>query len=208
MDEHSHQRTITVGVLVFDEVELLDLAGPCEVFGAAAEVAGRERFESPPLFRVLTISQSGAPVRTRAGLSIFADHSFADHPPIDLLVVPGGDVSGMLADPDVALWIASVDAGCEITASVCTGAFLLAQAGLLDGRRATTHWEDVDGLSSQWPTIEVLRDVRWVDEGRIVTAAGVSAGIDMALHLVERLAGRELALRTARHMEYTWAERA
>jgi transcriptional regulator GlxA family with amidase domain len=136
------------------------------------------------------------------------DHSIADHPPLGLLVVPGGDVSGMLADPDVAPWIVSVAAGCGITASVCTGAFLLAQAGLLDGRRATTHWEDVDGLSSQWPTIDVLRDVRWVDEGSIVTAAGVSAGIDMALHLVERLAGRELALRTARHMEYTWAERA
>jgi transcriptional regulator GlxA family with amidase domain len=198
--------TTTVGIFVFDGVELLDLAGPYEAFTAAARLHGREEPSAPPLFRVFTVGRTGRPVRAHAGLKITPDNSIGDHPDIDVLVVPGGVVTGELAEPEVAGWVAAVAGGSRITASVCTGAFLLAAAGLLEGRRATTHREDVAELGAQWPSISVVDGVRWVDEGAVVTAVGISAGIDMSLHLVERLAGRELALETARHMEYDWNE--
>jgi transcriptional regulator GlxA family with amidase domain len=198
--------TTTVGIFVFDGVELLDLAGPYEVFTAAARLHGREEPSAPPLFGVFTVGRTGRPVRAHAGLKITPDHGIGDHPDIDILVVPGGVVTGELAEPDAAGWIAAVAGGARITASVCTGAFLLAAAGLLESRRATTHWEDGAELHLRWPSVSVVDGVRWVDEGAVVTAAGISAGIDMSLHLVERLAGRELALETARQMEYDWNE--
>lgn len=198
--------TTRVGIFVFDGLELLDLAGPYEVFTSATRVHEREDADAPPLFTVFTVGRTGRPVRAHAGLRISPDHAIAGHPDIDILVVPGGVVTGELAEPDVARWIAMVASSSRITASVCTGAFLLAEAGLLDGRRATTHWEDVDDLRSRWPSVAVVDAVRWVDEGAVVTAAGVSAGIDMSLHLVERLASRDLALRTARQIEYEWVE--
>ncbi|HJV94038.1 MAG TPA: DJ-1/PfpI family protein, partial [Azonexus sp.] len=111
-----------------------------------------------------------------------------------------------LAQPAVSRWIAQVAATARITAAVCTGAFLLAKASLLDGKRATTHWEDLAELRTDYPAVRVIDDQRWVDEGDIVTSGGISAGIDMSLHLVERLAGRELALQTAHQMEYRWSE--
>ena len=199
--------TITIGILVWDGVELLDFAGPYEVFTAASELAGRDHPDALPLFHVVTLGKTGHNILTHAGLGVEVDHPLGSHPRIHVLIVPGGNVDEMLADSDVALWVARVAGRSIITASVCTGAFLLAQAGLLDGKRATTHWEDVGDLGSRWPTVSMVKDVRWVDEDSVVTAAGISAGIDMALHLVERLANRELALRTARHMEYDWTER-
>jgi transcriptional regulator GlxA family with amidase domain len=134
------------------------------------------------------------------------DYTFVDHPPIDLLIIPGGVVSAELKKSDVEEWIRRAAATAKLTASVCTGAFLLAQAGLLEGRSATTHWSDVGELRAMFPSLTVLEKRRWVDEGAIVTSAGISAGIDMSLHLVERIAGRELALGTARQMEFDWCE--
>lgn len=199
--------TITVGIFVFDDVELLDFAGPYEVFTTAAHLRKVDHPTSPQLFDVTTIAMIGGLVRSRAGLRFSVDHDFSSHPAIDLLLVPGGRGTRELAEPEVVTrWIASVATRSRITASVCTGAFLLAAAGLLDGRAATTHWEDVHELASMWPSVKVVEGVRWVDEGAVVTAAGISAGIDMSLHLVERLASRDLALRTARFMEYDWAE--
>ena len=199
--------TITVGILVFDDVELLDFAGPYEVFTTAAHLHGVDRPSSAPLFDVITIAMTGGNVRSRAGLRFTVDHDFSSHPGIDLLLVPGGRGTRELAEPEaVTRWIAAVAARARITASVCTGAFLLAAAGLLDGRAATTHWDDTADLGSTFPSVRVVEGVRWVDEGAVVTAAGISAGIDMSLHLVERLASRDLALRTARLMEYAWAE--
>jgi transcriptional regulator GlxA family with amidase domain len=201
--------TITVGIFVFDDVELLDFAGPYEVFTTAAHLHEEGHPFAAPMFEVSTISATGGPVRSRAGLRCSADHDFSIHPTIDVLLVPGGRGTRELAEPEaVTRWIAAVAALSRITASVCTGAFLLAEAGLLDGLSATTHWEDVGELGSRWPSVKVVEGVRWVDEGAIVTAAGISAGIDMSLHLVERLASRDLALRTARVMEYDWIERA
>jgi transcriptional regulator GlxA family with amidase domain len=115
-------------------------------------------------------------------------------------------VSVELKRPEVVEWIQRTAPTTRITASVCTGACLLAKAGLLDGKSATTHWSDVDDLRAMCPSLTVLERRRWVDEGAIVTSAGISAGIDMSLHLVERLAGRELALGTARQMEFDWHE--
>ena len=192
-----------VAIFLFPEVEVLDFAGPYEVFTTACRVLKQMDAAAPAPF---TVAQELGTVRARAGLVVTPDYTFANHPPIDLLIIPGGVVSAQLKTASVAEWIARTAATTKLTASVCTGAFVLAQAGLLDGKRATTHWSDVNELREMFPSLTVLEQTRWVDEGTIVTSAGISAGIDMSLHLVERLAGRELALNTARRMEFDWHE--
>ena len=145
-------------------------------------------------------------MRARAGLSVFPDYDFSHHPEINLLIIPGGVVTAELARHEVIQWIINTSKQSKLTASVCTGAFLLAQAGLLDGKLATTHWEDIEELKSMFPSVKVQTNQRWVDEGKLITSAGISAGIDMSLHLVERLAGRALAARTARQLDFDWTE--
>lgn len=200
---------MNVGIVVFDEMELLDMAGPYEVFTTASRVHGRSQpADAPPLFRVFAIGDGTAPVRARAGLRVTPDCSLREHPPLDCAIVPGGVVDAELGHAELLAWIAAQAKSARILASVCTGALLLAQAGVLDGLEATTHWEDVDALRALRPGLRVREGVRWVDSGRIVTSAGISAGIDMSLHLVARLHGRELALRTARQMEFDWTEAA
>ncbi|MFC6750651.1 DJ-1/PfpI family protein [Deinococcus aquaticus] len=121
-----------------------------------------------------------------------------------MLIVPGGVMDVPLADPRVQDWVRAQATRVEVLASICTGAFLLARAGLLDGRRVTTHWEDQADLAATFPALMVVPDVAWVDTGAVVTSGGISAGIDMTLHLVERLHSRALAERTARQMEFRW----
>jgi transcriptional regulator GlxA family with amidase domain len=196
----------SVAIFVFDGVELLDRAGPYEVFTTAARLHRRDHANEPDLFEVFTVGRTGAPVRAHAGLAIIPDHGLTGCLAVDVLVVPGGVVDEELAEADTLRWIAATAADARLTASVCTGAFFLAATGLLDGRRATTHWEDVDDLRARRPSVTVVEGPRWVDEGTVVTAAGISAGIDMSLHLVERLAGRDLALHTAHQMEYDWID--
>jgi transcriptional regulator GlxA family with amidase domain len=198
--------TRTIGIYIFDNVEVLDFAGPYEVFTCATRVAGKLAPGGEAPFRVRTISASRAPVIARAGLELRPESDFGDCGEIDVLIIPGGVVGAELGRPDVIAWIAGMARASELTASVCTGALLLAEAGLLDDQPATTHWEDLDELRQGWPQVEVRGERRWVDNGRVVTSGGISAGIDMSLHLVERLAGRELAVRTARQMEYDWNE--
>ena len=198
------RRTLSLGIYVFDEVEVLDFAGPFEVFSTASRVAGRLEPGAPPPFTVTLIADQPRAVRARGGLHVTSSASFADHPPLDVLVVPGGEVTRELERPDVAAWIARTAKTTSVTASVCTGAFLLARAGLLDGRRVTTHWEDLDDLRKGFPALRVESGAQWIDEGPIVTSAGISAGLDMSLHLVSRLAGEALAVRTARQMDYAW----
>ena len=195
-----------VGIFVFPDVEVLDFAGPYEVFTTASRVFSRLQPAAGQPFEVFTVAEHAAAVRARAGLKTLPDHDFATAPPIDLLIVPGGVVTGELAKPAVIRWLAETAATAKITAAVCTGAFLLAKAGLLEGQPATTHWEDQADLRHDFPGLKVIDGVRWVDAGQYVTSGGISAGIDMSLHLVERLAGRELALRTARQMEFRWDE--
>ncbi|WP_200946989.1 MULTISPECIES: DJ-1/PfpI family protein [unclassified Roseateles] len=198
---------MNVGILVFDEMELLDMAGPYEVFTTAARVHARTQpTAAAPLFTVTTLARSAAPVRARAGLQVQPDATLANHPPLACAIVPGGVVDAELRQPETLAWIAAQRHTAQVLASVCTGALLLAEAGVLDGLAATTHWEDLDALRELRPAVHVREGLRWVDEGAVVTSAGISAGIDMCLHLVQRLHSRELALATARQMDYAWSE--
>lgn len=196
--------TTEVGIYLYPQAEVLDFAGPYEVFTTASRVFRRDNPGPPEPFRVFTVAQSAAPVKARAGLVVLPDFTFDTHPPIDVLVVAGGVVREQLVADAVCTWIARTAAQATITASVCTGAFLLARAGVLDNLTATTHWEDVGEMQTLFPAVNVVEGPRWIDEGPVVTSAGISAGIDMSLHLVERLAGRDLAQRTARQMDFDW----
>ena len=198
--------TLRVLILAFDGVEALDFAGPFEVFTTASRVSQRMRPGTAAPFDVASVAhaQRGQPVQARAGLQLLANHTLADSPAADVLIVPGGVVDAPIASPDTLRWMADQAAGAKIVASVCTGAFLLAESGVVSNDSVTTHWEDIAELRERFPSLDVREGVRWVDNGRIVSSAGISAGIDMSLHLVERLAGLELAERTARQMDYEW----
>jgi transcriptional regulator GlxA family with amidase domain len=195
-----------VGIYVYDDVEVLDFAGPFEVFSTASRVSRRAQPDAEAPFEVFTVGASRGPVKARGGLVVEPRYSFADHPNLDVLLVPGGVVTAELARPRVIAWVAARSATAELTASVCTGAFLLARAGLLKGKTATTHWEDLTDLRAMAPATRVVPGVRWVEEGSVLTSAGISAGLDMSLHIVARLAGHDLAVRTARQMDYEWRD--
>jgi transcriptional regulator GlxA family with amidase domain len=197
----------TVGILLFDGVEVLDFAGPFEVFSVARLIGADD--EDTQIFRPVTIAATNAPVHTTGGLVVQPAATISNHPKLDILVVPGGrGTRKVRLQPEIITWIAAQDQTTEITASVCTGAFLLAEARLLDGHAATTYWDSVATLASDFPQVRVDGTARYVDEGHIVTSAGVSAGIDMSLHLVARLHGEAIAAWTARRMEYEWWQHA
>lgn len=196
--------TETVAIFVFPDVEVLDFAGPFEVFSTAARVAARQTADAPTPCSVFTVSATPDPVVARGGLKIQPDWHFTNHPPADLLIIPGGVVDAEMDNPVVLEWMRRCSATAKLTASVCTGSFLLAAAGILRRGRVTTHWENIEELASRFPDLDVVSDCRVADQGRYLTSAGISAGIDMSLHLVERRFGRELAQATARQMDYDW----
>lgn len=200
--------TIAVAIYLFKNVEVLDFAGPFEVFTTASRVFLKHNPDKPAPFKVFTVAKTSAPVQARAGLKTLPDFSVDDGPRIDLLVIPGGVVDEELQDEQMIDWVRATSSSAQMTASVCTGAFLLAKAGLLNGQQATTHWEDIADLRSQFPQVWVQEGVRWVDEGAVVTSAGIAAGIDMSLHLVARLASKELAIATARQMDVPYRAEA
>ncbi len=194
----------SVGILVFEDVEVLDFCGPFEVFSVAHDPNVPEE-EECKLYDVHIIAEHGDIVSCRNGLLVKPHFTVEEHPPLDIVVIPGGrGTRRERENPRILDWIAAQAAAVELTTSVCTGAFLLAANGLLDGKSATTHWGGIDWLRDHHPAITVRDDQRWVDEGNIITSAGVSAGIDMALHIIDRQHGHDIALQTARHMEYTW----
>lgn len=193
--------TKTVAVYLFPDVEVLDFAGPYEVFTTAARLHGRWHPGQPLPFTTYTVARTRQPIRARAGLTIVPDHDWESLPPVDVLIIPGGVVDRERQDRVLLDRLAAAVKTTSIIASVCTGSFLLAGAGLLEGKSATTHWEDIADLRADFPRVTVVEGVRWVDEGSIVTSAGIAAGIDMSLHLVARLAGAELAEATARLMD-------
>jgi transcriptional regulator GlxA family with amidase domain len=161
----------------------------------------------PAPFAVVTLSaEPAAVVRARGGLPVVADRQLADAPALDVVLVPGGVTDRVEQDPAVLAWLRAAASCAEVVASVCTGAFVLAAAGLLDGLTVATHWEDRAELRRRYPALTVDDDARYLDHGRIATSAGVSAGIDLALHLVGRLAGDRHAVATARQMDYPWAD--
>lgn len=200
--------TIAVGIFLFEDVEVLDFAGPFEVFTTASRVFLRQNPGKAAPFKVFTVAKAMGAVRARAGLKALPDFSMDDCPQIDLLLVPGGVVDAEVSDESVISWVRATASGAQLVASVCTGAFILAKAGLLHQKKATTHWEDIDDLRMQFPGVQVQGGVRWVDEGQVVTSAGIAAGIDMSLHLVARLAGNPLAEATARQMDVPYRSEA
>ena len=195
----------TIGIYLFDNVEVLDFAGPFEVFSTAQRLHAMNSGDpSVRLFDVVTIAENKREIIAAGGLKVTPLHGIDYHPHLDVLIVPGGVVTVELNKQQVLSWLSSTAERADITASVCTGAFLLAQAGLLNGMEVTTHWEDIGELRHSFPGLVVKENARWIDNGHIVTSAGISAGIDMSLHLVGRLAGRDHAEKTARQMEYNW----
>lgn len=199
------ERPLQVAILVFDDVEALDLGGPYEVFTTASRMHQRlHPRASHPLFAVQCVARTLAPVRARAGLRVLPDADFANAAAPHLLIVPGGVVDAAAACAETLAWVRHAAAQAQIAASVCTGAFILAAAGVLADGPVTTHWEDIADLRARFPQLAVQENVRWVDRGAQVTSAGISAGIDMSLHLVARLAGNVLAERTARQMDTPW----
>jgi len=194
--------TKTVGIFVFDDIEVLDLGGPFEVFSVANRVVQRSGKEAP--FQVITISSAAEQITARGTYQFVPSHTFANAPFVDIMIIPGGVVDQECKNPDVVKWITKTNTTTELTASVCTGAFLLAKAGLLCGLNVTTHWEDIDDLARDYPDLNVVCNQPWVDEGKIVTSAGISAGISMSLHLIQRLISKDTAITVARQMEYDW----
>ena len=184
-----------VAILVFDGVEIIDFTGPWEVFGAAG-------------FDVYAVAESRAPVTTAMGMTLVPKYSFTDAPAPDVLVVPGGGVRTARDSAATRQWVAETSARAPRTMSVCNGAFILASAGVLDGLTATTTASLIDRLRNEFPKIRVVNDRRFVDNGRIITTAGLSAGIDGALHVVEKILGRGAAEATALSTEYDWRPEA
>jgi len=194
----------TVGILIFDDVEVLDFAGPFEVFSRTRFVAGADsrRTDDSAPFDTFTVARTRDAVTAIGALKVIPHYSWADAPAIDILVVPGGfGTRALLNDQPTLNWIRKTAAASSQVTSVCTGALLLAKVGLLKGRRATTHWAGLDLLASIDPTIQVQRDTRVVSDG-VVTSAGVSAGLDMSFSVVENICGRAVAEETAHYIEY------
>ncbi|MDZ4764840.1 MAG: DJ-1/PfpI family protein [Chloroflexota bacterium] len=190
-----------VAILIFEDVELLDFAGPFEIFTSVSSVVTGEI--AP--FNVFTVALEAKPLHTRYGLIVTPHYAISTCEPPDILVIPGGrGARKAMRDPQTLNWIKSVNAHTELTTSVCTGALVLGAAGLLDGLQSTTHYGSYDALAEIAPLTTVLQGVRFVDNGRIITSAGVQAGMDMSLHIVARLHGNEVAHQTARHIEYRW----
>jgi transcriptional regulator GlxA family with amidase domain len=195
-----------IGIVVFEQVDLLDVGGPYEVLLTASRLVERDGGEPP--FEVLTLGLTDAPVAAYGGLGLTPQATLADAGRLDLLVVPGAiRIDDVLADQELVAGIRGAAENARAVASVCTGAFVLQSLGFLDGRPWTTHWEDVEDLAARAGDAGQAW-VRWVDAGEVVTSGGLSSGIAMALHLVDRFAGRDLALRTARQIEYDWVPEA
>ncbi len=189
--------TRNVAILIFDDVEVLDFCGPFEVFAIHPELT------MEPPFNVYVVAEKADPVIARNGLSVNPNYSINNCPKSDIIIVPGGiGTRTEMHNPVLIDWIRQQDQAAELTLSVCTGSLLLAKAAILDGLSATTHWGAIELLKEVAPNTTVEDDVRWVDNGRVITSAGVSAGIDMSLHVIERLLGPEAAAQRARHMQY------
>ncbi len=190
-------------ILVFEEVDLLDVGGPYEVFLTADRIQNRTSGES--IFEVIVASPDGAPVTSYGGMGLVPQRSVDEIDHADVIVIPGAiAIETVCATESVRAAVAALIERSTIATSVCTGAFLLADQGVLAGRPWTTHFEDVDDLAVRSGSNDGRALVRWVDTGDVVTAGGLSSGIAMSLHMVERLADRELAVATARQIEYEW----
>jgi transcriptional regulator GlxA family with amidase domain len=195
-----------VGIVIFPDVEVLDFCGPYEVFSVTRLHEDRRR-EEPSPFEVFLVGENPEPVRATGGLRVLPDVTLETCPPLDILVVPGGwGTRREIGNQRLLTWIADRARQVETLTSVCTGAMLLGRAGLLDGRRATTHWRSLDWMRQSFPSVAVDDEQHVVEDGNVLTSAGISAGIDMALRVVARDFGDEIGRATARHMEYPFPD--
>ncbi len=195
-----------VGIVLFDNIEVLDFCGPFEVF-SVTRLNEEKRREEPSPFEVLLVAEKSGPVVSTGGMKVIPDHTFENCPKLDILVVPGGwGTRKELGNPAMLHWLRTRASEVETLTSVCTGSMLLGFAGLLEGRRATTHWRSLDWMRESFPSVTVEYDKHVVEDGRIFTSAGISAGIDMALKVVARYYGDSIARATARHMEYLYPD--
>jgi transcriptional regulator GlxA family with amidase domain len=194
---------MNVGIYIYNNAEVLDFSGPFEVFSTASRVSHEEN-----LFNTFLVGETGQEVVARGGFKVKPTYSIKNHPSIDVLIIVGGVHTSEMKNKIVLEWIKFQGTQAKLIASVCTGAFLLAQAGLLTNQKVTTHWEDIQDLRISFPDLEIVESKRWVEEGNIVTSAGISAGIDMSLYLVSKLSNQEIAERTALQMEYEWKNRS
>jgi len=193
---------LNVGIFLFNEVEVLDFAGPFEVFSVTAELNDYQ------LFRVFTITESGEQIRTVNGLRVAPDYGFANHLPIDLLIVPGGAGTKIeMTKAPILKWLKEQHGTSQITMSVCSGTRLLGKLGLLDHLEMTTHHEVIAEMKEIAPKAIIKEDTRFTDNGKVLTSAGISAGIELSLYVVERLFGKTVADKTVVYMEYgNWKE--
>ena len=195
-----------IGILIFPDVEVLDFCGPFEVF-SVTRLNEAARREEPSPFEVLLVAEQTDPVLTTGGMQVTPQHTLESCPPLDVLVVPGGwGTRAEIKNARLLAWIRERAKQVETLTSVCTGSMLLGQAGLLDGRHATTHWRSLQWMRDSFPSVTVEEKLHVVEDGHVLTSAGISAGIDMALRVVARYHGEAVAKNTARNMEYRYTE--
>jgi transcriptional regulator GlxA family with amidase domain len=192
---------MNIGIYIYDEAEVLDFSGPFEVFSTAARIS-----ETPDIFNVFLVSEKGDTVTACGNYKINPHYGFSTHPNIDVLLIVGGVHTGEIDKHQVLSWVKDQSKKAQIVASVCTGVFILAEAKVLSSQKVTTHWEDIPDLRETYPNLEVIENQRWVDEGEVITSGGISAGIDMSLHLVSKIQSQELAWKTAKQMEFEWTK--
>jgi len=190
---------LQVTILVYDGVYLLDFCGPLEVFYDTM-------IDEKPAFEVILVAPTLNVIKSHTHTVIMPDFSIENAPQPDVLVIPGGDLAIGKSNPNVGQWILETSRNAKITMSVCTGAFILADLGMLDGLKATTWFGALGALQKKYPSIQVIKDHRITDNGAIITTAGVSAGIDGALYVVSKLINLETAKKTAQFIEYSWIQ--
>ncbi len=195
-----------VGILIFPDVEVLDFCGPFEVF-SVTRLDEEVRRQEPSPFEVLLVAEHAGPIVTTGGMQVTPHHTLDACPPLDILVVPGGwGTRAEIKNARLLAWIKERAKQVETLTSVCTGSMLLGQAGLLDGRHATTHWRSLQWMRDSFPAVTVEEKLHVVEDGNVLTSAGISAGIDMALRVVARYHGEAVARNTARNMEYRYTD--
>lgn len=188
-----------VAILMFNDVEVLDFAGPFEVFSVTSELNNHQ------LFNVYLVAETLNPIQARNGLSINPNFTLSTCPTPNILIIPGGIGTRVtMNQPEILNWVQRQTEQAELVLSICTGSLILAKAGLLDGLTATTHHQALDLLTEIAPHTTIVNDQRFIDNGKILTSGGISAGIDLSLYVITRLFGEEQGLKTAQHMEYYW----
>ncbi len=197
---------LTVGILIFNGMQVLDFAGPFDVF-STTRLPDKPSLTDPSPFNVQLISEYPRPVYASGGMKVSPHHTIHYSPPLDILIVPGGIGEREAHSNHVLLHFIRTQAKrVKTLASVCTGAILLGKAGLLNGKKATTHWMSVERMREMLPEVEVVENVRYVEDGNVITSAGISSGIDMALRIVTIHYGEEVAQATAKELEYPYRQ--